>query len=230
MDVPHRHLEIPPPPGPGQTARTAGDGTIPRRGSCMKRARALIGPHRGPRLRNSAPGAQTHARAGATRRASSTGRSPNATAQRGPQPAAQRLERFAPLRDALGDLDRRGAGGAVAAALTAVIMLRPSTEPAPAAGDITSPCTKAAPIDVLIDSERELDDATIRIVATRQRGAGWIRQRTTRSTGRPALERGSNLLSLPVVARSAGKGQLVAVIEHEGRTRRMTINLTVRDT
>ena len=39
------------------------------------------------------------------------------------------------------------------------------------------------------------------------------------------LERGSNLLSLPVVARSAGKGRLVAVIEHEGRTRRVAIDL-----
>jgi hypothetical protein len=84
-------------------------------------------------------------------------------------------------------------------------------------------------IDVLIDSERELEDATIRIVATGsvvldgfedEREIGWHAH----------LEKGSNVLSLPVVARSTGQGQLVAVIEHDGRTRRMTINLTVRDT
>jgi hypothetical protein len=43
------------------------------------------------------------------------------------------------------------------------------------------------------------------------------------------LERGSNLLSLPVVARAAGKGRLVAVIEHEGRTQRVAVELTVLD-
>ena len=37
------------------------------------------------------------------------------------------------------------------------------------------------------------------------------------------------MLSLPVLARSTGAGQLVAVIEHEGRTRQVTVNLTVRD-
>ena len=43
------------------------------------------------------------------------------------------------------------------------------------------------------------------------------------------LERGSNLLSLPVVARATGNGRLVAVIEHEGRTREVAIELTVID-
>jgi hypothetical protein len=34
---------------------------------------------------------------------------------------------------------------------------------------------------------------------------------------------------LPVVARAAGKGRLVAVIEHEGRTRQVAIDLSVVD-
>lgn len=118
-------------------------------------------------------------------------------------------------------------GGAVAATLT-LLLLRPLEPATPEAEAITLALHEARAIDVLIDSERSLDDATIRIVATgsvmldgfdNEREIDW----------RTSLERGSNLLSLPVVARSAGKGQLVAVIEHGGRTRRVTINLTVRD-
>lgn len=120
-------------------------------------------------------------------------------------------------------------GGAVAAALTAVFLLRAVEQPAPTPMGISLVLNETRAIDVLIDSERELDDATIRIVATgsvvldgfeNEHEIGW----------RANLERGSNVLSLPVVARSTGNGQLVAVIEHGGRTRRMTINLTVRDT
>jgi hypothetical protein len=119
-------------------------------------------------------------------------------------------------------------GGAVAAALT-LFLVRPVEQPAPTPMGISLALNETRAIDVLIDSERELEDATIRIVATgsvvldgfeNEREIGW----------RAHLERGSNVLSLPVVARSTGSGQLVAVIEHEGRTRRMTINLTVRDT
>ena len=120
-------------------------------------------------------------------------------------------------------------GGAVAAVLTAVILLRPVEQPSPTPMGISLALNESRAIDVLIDSERELEGATIRIVATgsvvldgfdNEREIGWNAH----------LERGSNVLSLPVVARSTGQGQLVAVIEHEGRTRRMTINLTVRDT
>jgi hypothetical protein len=120
-------------------------------------------------------------------------------------------------------------GGAVAAALT-LFLLRPVVEqPAATPMGISLALNETRAIDVLIDSERELEDATIRIVATgsvvldgfdNEHEIGW----------RANLEKGSNVLSLPVVARSTGNGQLVAVIEHDGRTRRMTINLTVRDT
>lgn len=116
------------------------------------------------------------------------------------------------------------AGAAVAVVL--MLMLWPpmlTHEPG-----ITLALNEMRDIDVLIDSERELDDATIRIVATgsvvldgfdNEREIDW----------QTHLARGSNMLSLPVVARSTGAGQLVAVIEHEGRTRRVTVNLTVRD-
>jgi len=122
-------------------------------------------------------------------------------------------------------------GGAVATVLM-LILLRPLDgvdQPVPAPMGISMALNETRAIDVLIDSERTLEDATIRIVATgsvvldgfeNEREIGW----------RTHLDRGSNVLSLPVVARSTGQGQLVAVIEHEGRTRRMIINLTVRDT
>jgi hypothetical protein len=148
------------------------------------------------------------------------------------QPAARAEERsrgFAHLVSRWETWIGAALGGAVAAVLTAVILLRPVEQPAPTPMGISLALNESRAIDVLIDSERELEGATIRIVATGsvvldgfddEHEIGWNAR----------LERGSNVLSLPVVARSTGQGQLVAVIEHEGRTRRMTINLTVRDT
>lgn len=84
-------------------------------------------------------------------------------------------------------------------------------------------------IDVLIESDRELPDATIRITLVGgvvldgfedERQIDW----------QADLERGANMLSLPVVARNAGAGRLVAVIEHGGKTRTVTLDLTVNDT
>ena len=119
-------------------------------------------------------------------------------------------------------------GGLVATVLT-LFLLRPADQASPEPMGITMALNESRAIDVLIDSERELEDAKIRIVATgsvvldgfeNEREIGW----------RAHLDRGRNVLSLPVVARSTGEGQLVAVIEHGGRTRRMTISLTVLDT
>lgn len=115
-------------------------------------------------------------------------------------------------------------GGAVAATLT-VMLLRPADPPA---APIALALHEARSIDVLIDSERELRDATIRIVASgsvvldgfeNERQIDW----------RADLEKGNNLLTLPILARNQGAGRLVAIIEHEGRTRRVTIGLMVRD-
>ena len=81
---------------------------------------------------------------------------------------------------------------------------------------------------MLIDSERELKGATIRIAATGSIALDGFDDEQ-HVDWQADLERGSNLLSLPVVARTAGKGELVAVIEHEGRTQRVAIALTVID-
>jgi hypothetical protein len=113
-------------------------------------------------------------------------------------------------------------GAAVAVLIMLVVLPMMKREPG-----ITLALNEMRDIDVLIDSERALDGAIIRILATGsvvldgfddEREIDW----------QTHLERGSNMLSLPVVARSTGAGQLVAVIEHEGRTRRVTVNLTVR--
>jgi hypothetical protein len=119
-----------------------------------------------------------------------------------------------------------GVGVGAAVAVVFMLMLWPPLIHREAG--ITLALNEMRDIDVLIDSERALDGATIRIIATgsvaldgfdNEREINWQTQ----------LAQGSNVVSLPVVARSTGAGQLVAVIEHEGRTRRVTVNLTVRD-
>lgn len=117
-------------------------------------------------------------------------------------------------------------GGAVATLVT-VMLLRPVEPPTRGTG-ITLALNEMRDIDVLIDSERALEDATIRIIATGSVALdGFENEREI--DWRAHLAQGSNMLSLPVVARSKGAGQLVAVIEHGGRSRRVTVNLTVLD-
>jgi hypothetical protein len=143
--------------------------------------------------------------------------------------------RFAPVRSAasVGRAMMRwetwfGAvmGGAVAAALT-LILLRP-VETGPRRSGITLALNEARDIDVLIEAERDLEDATIRIAVTGGVALNGLENEHI-IDWRADLERGSNLLSLPVVARRAGAGQLVAVIEHDGKTRTVMIDLTVND-
>jgi hypothetical protein len=81
---------------------------------------------------------------------------------------------------------------------------------------------------VLIQSDRDLPAATIRVAVTGGVALdGFANDHII--DWRADLERGSNLVSLPVVARAAGDGQLVAVVEHEGRARSVMINLKVSD-
>jgi hypothetical protein len=117
-------------------------------------------------------------------------------------------------------------GGAVAAVLT-VILLRPADSVSPQPR-LALTLHETRTVDVLIDSKHELKGATIRIAASG--GIGLEGFDNEREIGWQAdLERGSNLLSLPVVARAAGKARLVAIIEHDGRTRRVAVDLTVID-
>jgi hypothetical protein len=117
-------------------------------------------------------------------------------------------------------------GGAVAAALM-LVLLRP-VDTTDSQGRIALTLHETRSVDVLIDSDRELKGATIRVVASGSIALdGFDDERQI--DWQADLERGTNLLSLPVVARAAGKGRLVAVIEHEGRTRQVAIDLSVVD-
>jgi hypothetical protein len=101
----------------------------------------------------------------------------------------------------------------------------PGEAPAPA---IRLALHEARAIDVLIQADRDLPDATIRVAVTGGVALdGFANDHII--DWRADLEQGSNLVSLPIVARSTGDGQLVAVIEHEGRAQSVMINLQVRE-
>jgi hypothetical protein len=118
--------------------------------------------------------------------------------------------------------------GAAAAAAVTFILVRPVDSTVSRQPQLALILHETRNVDVLIDSERELKGATIRIAATGSIALdGFDDER--RVDWQADLERGSNLLSLPVVARTEGKGRLVAVIEHHGRTQRVAIDLTVID-
>jgi hypothetical protein len=116
--------------------------------------------------------------------------------------------------------------GAAVAATATMIVMRPSTPSTPAPS-ITLAMNETRNVDVLIDSERLLEDATIKVATT---GAveldGLDDAREVQWQAR--LERGRNVLSLPVIARTAGTADLIAVIEHGGRTQRVAIRMLVK--
>ena len=81
-------------------------------------------------------------------------------------------------------------------------------------------------VPLVIDAERNLDGATIRLSVSGSIGlAGYGEQHEIEWT--TSLTQGANLLSLPVFARAQGDGLVVAVIEHEGRTRELSVALRV---
>lgn len=119
-----------------------------------------------------------------------------------------------------------GLGGAVAATM-ALMLVRPDAETVSPPVAIALALNESRDIAVVIDSERDLQDATISIVLSGGvELAGFENPQELR--WQATLEHGQNLLSLPVIARSPGAGRLVAVIEHGGRTKRVAVDLTVR--
>ena len=118
--------------------------------------------------------------------------------------------------------------GAAAAATMTLILLRPVDTTQGSLPQLALTLHETRNVDVLIDSERELKGATIRIAATGSIALDGFDD-SQHIDWQADLERGNNLLSLPVVARTAGKGELVAVIEHQGRTQRVAVALVVID-
>jgi hypothetical protein len=81
-------------------------------------------------------------------------------------------------------------------------------------------------VPLVIDSERDLQGATIRIIVSGSVTlAGYEEQRQIEWL--TSLTQGANLLSLPVVGSAPGDGRVVAEIEHEGRTRRVSVAMRV---
>ena len=81
-------------------------------------------------------------------------------------------------------------------------------------------------VSLVIDSERDLEGATIHIYVTGsvelngfgdQHEIAWL----------TSLTQGANLLSLPILGVKPGEGRVEAVIEHEGRTRRVSVAMHV---
>ena len=81
-------------------------------------------------------------------------------------------------------------------------------------------------VPLVIDAERDLEDATIRIYVTGSVTLAGYEQ-LHEVEWRASLRQGANLLTLPVVGRSPGDGRIVAEIEHDGRKRRMSVTTHV---
>jgi len=92
---------------------------------------------------------------------------------------------------------------------------------------VTLALNESREVSLVIDSERALEGATIHLYVTGSVAlAGYEQQNEIE--WKTSLTPGANLLSLPVIARAPGDGSVVAVIEHEGRTRRMSLALHVK--
>lgn len=117
--------------------------------------------------------------------------------------------------------------GALAAAV-AIVALVPRAAVDGGAGDVALALNESREISVVIEAERELTDATIRIqVSGGVELAGFADQPQVEWTA--TLEQGANVLALPVYARLPGEGRLVAVVEHGGRTKRAVVDLHVSE-
>ena len=115
--------------------------------------------------------------------------------------------------------------GALAASLVFVIAWWVRTA-APEETQVTLALNENREVSLVINSERALEDATIRLYVTGSVAlAGYEGERELQWA--TSLTPGANLLSLPVVARAPGDGRIVAEIEHEGRIRRVIVALHV---
>jgi hypothetical protein len=115
--------------------------------------------------------------------------------------------------------------GAMAATL-AVVALLPRPAAVGGAHEVALALNEAREISVVIDSERELTDATIKVyVSGGVELQGFGDQPAIEWTA--TLGQGANVLALPVYARLPGEGRLVAVVEHGGRTKRAVVDVRV---
>jgi hypothetical protein len=117
--------------------------------------------------------------------------------------------------------------GAVAASIAWLVLMSVNTG-VPAEPSVTLALHESREVSLVIDSERDLEGATIRLYITGSVAlAGYEEQHEIQWLA--SLNQGANLLSLPVVARTPGEGRVVAEIEHEGRTRRVSVAMHVSE-
>ncbi|MEO8017024.1 MAG: hypothetical protein ABI769_04360 [Pseudomonadota bacterium] len=115
--------------------------------------------------------------------------------------------------------------GALAATIACVALFWKQPDAAPSANVVLA-LNESREVSLVIDSERALEGATIRLYATGSVTlAGYEHQQEIE--WKTSITQGANLLSLPVFGRTAGDGSVVAEIEHDGRTRRLRVALHV---
>ena len=116
-----------------------------------------------------------------------------------------------------------GAGAFAASVAWLVLFVQPGAVQEP---NLVLALNENRDVPLVIDAERNLEGATIRLYVSGSVGlTGYGEQREIEWT--TSLTQGVNLLSLPVFARETGDGLVVAEIEHEGRTRRLSVALRV---
>ena len=117
------------------------------------------------------------------------------------------------------------AAGAFAAtiAFVALIWIKSGT---PGEPSLVLTLHESREVPLVIESERELDGATIRIHVSGSVALDGYGQQDE-VEWQTTLTRGANLLSLPVIAREPGEGRIVAEIEHQGKTRRVSVIMHV---
>jgi hypothetical protein len=151
----------------------------------------------------------------------------NATATATRAAPAERANPRGGMRDAIRQPATwwAAAAGALAATIACVAILWQQPD-ALAGASVVLALNESRDVSLVIDSERALEDATIRLSVTGSVTlAGYEQQQEIE--WKTSLTQGPNLLSLPVIGRSAGSGSVVAEIEHDGRTRRMSVVLHV---
>jgi hypothetical protein len=116
------------------------------------------------------------------------------------------------------------AAGALAASIAWLMIANPFATPSEPS--VFLMVNESRDVALVIDAERDLDGATIRLhVSGAVDLAGYETQRDIEWA--TSLTQGSNLLSLPVIAREPGDGHIVAEIEHGGRTRKVSVLMRV---
>ena len=117
------------------------------------------------------------------------------------------------------------AAGVLAAAIAWLVLMwvQPGAIAQPS---VSLALNESREVSLVIDSERDLEGATLRLFVSGSVAlVGFEGQQQIEWP--VSITQGANLLSLPVVARTPGDGLVVAEIEHDGRTRRVSVAMHV---